>query len=253
MGIEGNQGPYRLTGEENEPFIIILSGTERVYIDGKQLKRGQQYDYVIDYNTAELTFTTNHLITKDKRIYVEFQYSDKNYARSLLQNSNEYTRNNWSYFLNIYAEQDSKNQSLQQELNQEDRDLLSNIGDQLDSAIAPSIDSIAFNNEMTLYKKMDSLGYEIYAYSTSSDSAFYQIIFSAVGQGNVIMYFQITMHLEEFINGLFRTINGNIIHNGSYAPRRMLITLKRQMITVGIEKYGNKSFSKIELHFQTKT
>ena len=49
-----------------------------------------------------------------------------------MQNSNEFTKNNWSYFLNIYAEQDSKNQSLQQELNQADRDLLSNIGDQLD-------------------------------------------------------------------------------------------------------------------------
>ena len=250
MGIEGNQGPYRLTGEENEPFIIILSGTERVYIDGKQLKRGQQYDYVIDYNTAELTFTTNHLITKDKRIYVEFQYSDKNYARSLLQNSNEYTRNNWSYFLNIYAEQDSKNQSLQQELNQEDRDLLSNIGDQLDSAIAPSIDSIAFNNEMTLYKKMDSLGYEIYAYSTSSDSAFYQIIFSAVGQGNgdyVLSDYNAFGRVYQWVAP--DTINGNIIHNGSYAPVRMLITpKKRQMITAGIEKkYGNKSFSKIEL------
>ena len=250
MGIEGNQGPYRLTGEENEPFIIILSGTERVYIDGKQLKRGQQYDYVIDYNTAELTFTTNHLITKDKRIYVEFQYSDKNYARSLLQNSNEYTRNNWSYFLNIYAEQDSKNQSLQQELNQEDRDLLSNIGDQLDSAIAPSIDSIAFNNEMTLYKKMDSLGYEIYAYSTSSDSAFYQIIFSAVGQGNgdyVLSDYNAFGRVYQWAAP--DTINGNIIHNGSYAPVRMLITpKKRQMITAGIEKkYGNNSFSKIEL------
>ncbi|MDA0378250.1 MAG: hypothetical protein O2899_02065, partial [Bacteroidetes bacterium] len=54
---DGIQGPYRLTGAEGERFILIIPGTDRVYLDGERLAPGPDADYVLDVATAELTFT----------------------------------------------------------------------------------------------------------------------------------------------------------------------------------------------------
>ncbi|VAX15983.1 hypothetical protein MNBD_IGNAVI01-891, partial [hydrothermal vent metagenome] len=84
LGADGNQGPYRLSGINNEQAIIVVAGTETVYIDGERLKRGENNDYVIDYSLAEITFTINKLITSASRVTVDFEYMDRQYERSLV-------------------------------------------------------------------------------------------------------------------------------------------------------------------------
>ena len=236
QGIEGNQGPYRLYGNENESFIIILSGTENVYIDGVLLKRGQNNDYIIDYNTSEVSFTANTLINKDKRIIVEFQYSDKNYARSLLQSSTTIKKNNSSFYIHGYGEQDSKNQPLQLDFDLLDRQTLENIGDNIDLAIGSGIDSVEFNQATNLYQKIDSLGYEVYQYSNNEQQAVYMLTFSNVGQGNGNYKIKENNALGKVFEWIAPdTISfGSIIKNGDYSPIKKLVTpKKRQIISVG--------------------
>ncbi len=251
QGIENNQGPYRLRGAENELFIIILSGTEKVYIDGRLLDRGQENDYIINYNTSEIIFTAKQLITKDKRIVVEFQYTDKNYARSLVHVGNDFEKQNLKIHFNVYSEQDSKNQPLQQDLSPEQKRKLSQIGDTLSLALFPSFDSVAYNNSEVLYYKYDTtIGTHffpnLFIYNTNSDSAHYRVTFSNVGanKGN---YVQIT----STANGkVFKWVMPDTVTNtpqGNYEPVIQLITPKmKQMVTAGVE-YSFSKTSKLNV------
>ena len=230
VGIEGNQGPYKLVGANFERAIIILSGTEKVFVDGKLLKRGQNYDYIIDYNTAQIVFMPSFLINKDKRISVEFQYSDRYYARYLTNAGFEYSTKKWWWRTDYYIESDLQNQPLDQELSDAQKQLLYGIGDSLHLAVSPSADSIGFNGSEVLYKKVDSLGYSpVYVYSISPDSAFYRLAFSLVGAGNG-NYVQDKSSANGRVFKWVKPIGG--IGQGDYEPVVLLVTPKRkQMIT----------------------
>ncbi len=242
IGVEGNQGPYQLFGAENERFIIILSGTERIYIDGKQLTRGMDGDYVIDYNSSEITFTTNQLITKDKRIIVEFQYSDQNYGRSLLTSSNEISNSRGKMFFNFYTEQDMKFQQINQSLSNEQLQLLSDVGDSLDLAIATRIDTVIFNSNQVLYKKVDTIidskMYTFYEYSNNPDKAIYNLGFSDVGEGKG-NYILSTSNANGRVFEWTPPFNDQ--QQGKYEPISQLISPKQQqMVTLGTS-YKNKN------------
>lgn len=81
QGEDGVQGPYVLYGKNGEREILVLSGTEKVWVDGKEQVRGHNYDYTINYNSAEVFFTPNILIHSQSDILIEFQYTNFNYSK----------------------------------------------------------------------------------------------------------------------------------------------------------------------------
>ena len=250
QGAEGNQGPYRLRGTENESFIIVIAGTERVYIDGQLLTRGQENDYIMDYNTAELTFTSKRLITKDSRIIVEFQYSERNYSRSLFHVGTDFEKNRLKVRFNLYSEQDGKNGLLNGDLSSDQLQLLQDIGDSVQLAIIPAIDSVGFDNDQVRYLKTDTtitiagipvFVPEIYVFSIVPDSAIYQVRFSDVGLGNGD-YIQI----QTTANGrVYQWVAPDSItgaQRGRYVPAQQIITPKlNQLFTLGGEYKVSKN------------
>lgn len=248
-GSEGNQGPYRLAGPNGELYIIIISGTEAIYVDGKKLTRGEQYDYVIDYNTGEITFMPNMPITQYSRIVAEFQFSDRNFARSVLHVNTAYRAKNYNIQVNYFTEQDNKNQPLLQTLNDSTKLILANAGDDASKAIINSEQVIAFDQKKIIYRKTDTLTFSnvfVYAPAKNNDSVFYDVKFSMVGMGKG-NYIQGASNANGRVFVWVAPVNG--IPQGDYDPIIQLVSPRRnQMLTINSQvSLGKNTAVNIEI------
>lgn len=235
-GLEGNQGPYRLSGTNGELFIIIISGTEAVYLDGQKLTRGEQNDYVIDYNSGEITFTARRPITQYSRIVVEFQFADRNYARSVFHVNTAYETSKYKIRFNYFTEQDNKNQPFLQTLSDTSKRILASVGDRLNEAVMLSEVRSSFDSKKILYRKIDTIGFSniyVFAPFQGADSVFYEVRYSLVGanRGN---YRQSISNANGRVFEWVPPVAG--VPQGDYEPVILLVSPKRQqMLTVGSE------------------
>jgi len=82
-GQDGVQGPYQLPDETGNAGILVIAGSEQIWLDGIPLTRGLQQDYIIDYSTGEITFSNRHVITSDSRITVDYEFAAEQYRRNI--------------------------------------------------------------------------------------------------------------------------------------------------------------------------
>ncbi len=183
MGREGDQGPYLLSDPSGARGIVILSGTETVFLDGEKLTRGSDNDYFIDYTNAHITFTPKRLITSDSRIEVEFEYSRRDFSRGFYT-SRFYRQDEdelFSFGATVIAETDDKNRPLNITLTEEEKEVIREAG-AADYAYKSGVEFVG-EGEGEYIRLTDSTGYIYYQYA-GADSGAYRIAFSNVGVGN---------------------------------------------------------------------
>ncbi len=214
-GQEGNQGPYKLTGPNGELFILIVSGSERVYVNGLLLERGENKDYIIDYNAGEVRFNPTYPITSDMRISIEYQTTERNYSRIIAYGGGAHEGEKLKIGAFVYSENDAKNQPLQQNLSDPQKEILSNAGDDRTQMISPSAVPDVFSENKILYRIDTIDGQDVFVFSNNPEDELFNVRFSLVGsnQGDYIIGNVSTIsRIFEYV----APVNG--VPQGNYAP-----------------------------------
>ena len=242
-GQEGNQGPYKLRGNSGELYVLIISGSERVYVNGILKERGENKDYIIDYNAGEIIFNATFPITSEMRIVMEYQYSDRNFTRFLSYGGFNHESDKFSIGAYVYSENDVKNQPLQQSLSEEQVQILQNAGDDVTQMNAPSAYEDSYSENKILYKKTLIGPIEIFEFSTDETLTLYQVKFTFLGNnlGNYVLASNNTIgKIYEYV----APIAG--IPQGNYEPIVKLIAPTKIQIATIVSKYSPSDKTEIE-------
>jgi len=217
---EGNQGPYKLKGPNEELYVLIVSGSETVYVNGIPLERGEYNDYIIDYNAGEIIFNSTFPVTSEMRVTVDYQFSDRNYSRLVVFGGGRYESEKLNLGVSIYSESDSKNNPLQQNLSAEQVDILSEAGDDRTEMVASSITPEVYNENRILYKKEIIGGVEALVFSNNPDDELFSARFTLVGD-NLGDYIISTVDAISTIYEYVEPIAG--VPQGNYEPIIQLV------------------------------
>ena len=242
---EGNQGPYKLSGPNNELFVLIVSGSETVYVNGVPLERGENNDYIIDYNAGEIIFNSTFPITSEMRITVDYQFSERNYSRFTAFGGGNYNTEKLSLNVSVYSESDVKNQPLQQNLSTEQTQILADAGDDSSLMVAASATAEPYSENRILYRK-ELVGIEeIFVFSNNPDEELFSVRFTLVGanQGNYVL------SNTNAISNIFEyvaPITG--VPQGNYEPITQLVAPERLQVAVLNGRY--KPTEKTDIFFE---
>ncbi len=245
IGQEGNQGPYKLKGQNGELYVLVISGSERVYVNGMLLKRGENNDYTIDYNAGEIVFTPLFTITSEMRISIEYQYTDRNYTRFVSYTGATHETEKWSFGGYLYSESDLKNQPLQQSLSNEQAQILAKAGNNTDLMTSSSAFEDSYLDNTVLYKKVLLNGIEVFEYSNNPKDILYNVRFSMVGnnKGNYSLSNAMAIsRVYEYVAPISGILQGN------YEPIVQLIPPTKIQVATFLGKY--KPTEKTALDFE---
>lgn len=187
MGQEGRQGPYPLTGKNGERFIPILAGSEKVYVNGVLMQRGQDRDYVIDYTVGEITFMPRVPITAATRIVVDFEYADRSYGRGFIWLGERWQSEKASMGVAYFRQADNFRRPLDFTLSPAEERLLAALPPGSQQGLLPGVDTLPYEAGAIRYAARDTViegqPYQYFIVSQDPQEARYQLSFVFVGAG----------------------------------------------------------------------
>ncbi|MDD3642631.1 MAG: hypothetical protein PHQ19_04115 [Candidatus Krumholzibacteria bacterium] len=182
FGVDGMQGPYELLPARRFNGVIILPGTEAVYLDGRRLRRGAENEYTVDYTRATVTFTERLTISSDSEIVVEFQSGEDGYRRSTITGG--YTLplagDGATLTAGYYREQDDPDRPVRGALSDEERGVIADAGDDPSLAIASGITPVEGADDAYILVPADTLPERFVFVETGGR---YLVAFHAVARG----------------------------------------------------------------------
>ena len=204
--IDGKQGPYYLNPQGEPGSLLVIAGSENVYVNGIQLERGR--DYYIDYSEGSLMF--NNMVYTTDKVSVWFKYTDENYPRhGLLSSSNFQLLPGLNISHRFVSAFDSKHEPLLFEFSAEDLDSLRLAGDR----------DVWGNGAMKvepgqgLYRLLvNDEGLSYFEYAQADSLADYLVVFSYVGSG--------AGDYEQFSHGKYRYVGRGL---GDWLPIKRLV------------------------------
>lgn len=233
---ESLQGPYQLLGKNLERDILILAGSERVYLDNKKLIRGEKNDYVMEYGNATLTFSSKNHIKSNSEVIVEFEYvsSTQRFGKEVQRYNMAYKGNTSSLNIQFINEEDNINTPLAEKnsYTEDEIAILKNAGDDFSltetSTISQNILGYYIKEFNTIFN--DS----ILVYAPESSETKYHVNFTFVGdnKGN---YKRVSRFQNEYV------FTGK--NTGNFSPVKQLFLPKNHNVIV-----AKSSFEIIKNH-----
>jgi len=184
-GTTGLQGPYALLSQGRTTGEVIIAGTERVYVDGVRLQRGQNQDYVIDYDVGTITFTPRRLITTDTEIAVDFEVTAERFDRTTVMAAAEKLQLGAGVGLSfLFAREADDNSSPKNViLSQADRDSIAAAGDDPRKAITNGVTPTTPGPQLYVLVPGDSLTATPEHFRFDEVLGNYAVTFVEVGEG----------------------------------------------------------------------
>ena len=190
-GKAGLQGPYYLTGEGEQSFIMPLRGTVLLTVNGQKHAEGDQADFTVNYDLGTVTFTPKILVRDDDMIRVEYQYRLFDYQRMLAGANVSGALPDSSVKVDgaLWYEGDDKNRPLDNSISASDMALMAMAGDsspQHPSGRLILPEEVAQESQLRPLYTLDSGHYVFTVYDPklpAQNKGFYAVWFSERGPG----------------------------------------------------------------------